>query len=500
MDEGDRGQGRDFTGFGDHRATRTKGGRHLPGHLQQRIVPRRDQHAHADGFAHHAADDGGVADVDEPVRLDGDEPGVVPENRCDVVDVDAALDQRLAGVPGFQLREGLLVPLEQIGDAAEQRGTFGHRCGGPSAVVERLPRGGDGIARVLGCGLVDDRGDASVGGVDDLASPTVGRMPPHTADQEIGFTIHIAHLVAEMGHYPLAALGDVLFDRSISQPGHAKRACLESAVSRTGLSGFASVTGAATPPSPPSMESSTGNTASSAGPVMRRKALRRAVRVEDGHLEGVGSEAAGIRAVAARLERVHGDLHRLGELGVLGVGLVELLDDRLGRTAHHHEVRFVGDRPVIGDAVELGSLRLAVVGHLGHAQFDLVGLGLFGEDPAEGLARTDVGQLAPADVAAVVGVAAGVGVLDAAPAQVVELVEPADGGEADPVVDLADLLQRPRRVLGNEQHAVGVGERDDAASPGNTLARELRSLAHRLFGRDEIRKAHDPSPRASALG
>ena len=191
MDEGDRGQGRDFTGFGDHRATRTEGGRHLPGHLQQRIVPRRDQHAYADGFAYNAADDCGVADVDEPIRFDGDEPRVVPENRCDVVDVDAALDQSLAGVPGFQLREGFLVSLQQIGDAAEQRGTFCHRCGGPIAVVERLSRRGDGIARVLRCGLVDDRGDASVGGVDDLARPPVGRMPPHTADQEIGFTIHI---------------------------------------------------------------------------------------------------------------------------------------------------------------------------------------------------------------------------------------------------------------------------------------------------------------------
>ena len=164
------------------------------------------------------------------------------------------------------------------------------------------------------------------------------------------------------------------------------------------------------------------------------------VRVEDRDLERVGPEAAGLRTVAPRLEGVDGDLHRLGELAVLRVGLVELLDDRFGRAAHHHEMRFVGDRPVIGDAVELGRLGLAEMCDLGHAQLDLVGLGLLGEDRAERL-RVHVRQLAAGDVTPVVGVAAGVGELDAAAPQVVELVEPADRGEPDPVVQLADLLQ-----------------------------------------------------------
>ncbi len=154
----------------------------------------------------------------------------------------------------------------------------------------------------------------------------------------------------------------------------------------------------------------------------------------------VGPEAAGVRTVAPRLEGVDGDLHRLGQLGVLGEGLVELLDDRLRRAAHHHEVGLVGDRAVIRDAVELGRLGLAVVGDLGHTQLDLVGLGLLGEDRAERL-RVHVGQLAAGDVTPVVGVTPGVRELNAPAAQVVELVEPADRGEPHPVVELADLLQ-----------------------------------------------------------
>ena len=100
-----------------------------------------------------------------------------------------------------------------------------------------------------------------------------------------------------------------------------------------------------------------------------------------------------------------------------------------------HEVRFVGDRAVVGDPVQLRRFGLAEVRHLGHAQLDLVGLGLLGEDRAERL-RVHVGQLAARHVATVVGVAAGVGELNAAAAQVVELVEPPDRGETHPVVQL----------------------------------------------------------------
>src|SRR4029077_2040724 len=120
------------------------------------------------------------------------------------------------------------------------------------------------------------------------------------------------------------------------------------------------------------------------------------------------------------------------------------------------------------------------------------------EDRAESLC-VHVGQLAARHIPAVVGVTAGVGELDATAAQVVELVEPADGREPDAVVELADLLQRPRRVLRNEQHAAGIRQRHHAAPAGDAFARELRTLAHRLLGRNEIWKAHESS-RASADG
>ena len=81
------------------------------------------------------------------------------------------------------------------------------------------------------------------------------------------------------------------------------------------------------------------------------------------------------------------------------------------------------------------------MGHFGDAQFDFVGLGLFGEDGSERLG-IDVCQLSARHITTVVGVSAGVGVLNSASTQAVEFVEAADGGEPDPVVDLADLLQR----------------------------------------------------------
>ena len=161
-------------------------------------------------------------------------------------------------------------------------------------------------------------------------------------------------------------------------------------------------------------------------------------------------------------------------------------------------MRLVGDRPVIGDAVHLRRLRFAVVGDLGDAQFDFVRLGLLGEDGSQRLG-VHIGELAAADVAPVVGIAARVGVLDAAAAQAVELVESAHRRETNTVVDLTDLLQRARRVLGHEQHAAGVGQRDHAAASGDSLARELGTLTHRLLRRDEIRKTHYAPARGASL-
>ncbi len=92
------------------------------------------------------------------------------------------------------------------------------------AVVEGFSRCGHGVARILWGSFVDHRGDAAVRGVDDLAGSAVGRVPPLSTDQEIRFTVHLAHLAlrsssatpsgTETGHYPLMELRDVMFGRN----------------------------------------------------------------------------------------------------------------------------------------------------------------------------------------------------------------------------------------------------------------------------------------------
>ena len=169
--------------------------------------------------------------------------------------------------------------------------------------------------------------------------------------------------------------------------------------------------------------------------------------VEDGHLQRCDAQRVVVAAVAAaRLQGVDRDVHCVGQIGVLGVRVLECGGDRLGRPAHHHEVRLVGDRPVVGDPVQLRRFGLAIVSDLGDAQLDLVRFGLFGEDGAQRL-RVHVGQLPSGHIAAIVGVAAGVGELNSAAAQIVELVEPADRGEADAVIKLTDFLSRTKHYF-----------------------------------------------------
>ena len=89
---------------------------------------------------------------------------------------------------------------------------------------------------------------------------------------------------------------------------------------------------------------------------------------------------------------------------------------------------------------------------------------------------------------------------DAGDAQLVELVVLADPGEGDAVVDLADLAQRGRRVLGADEDAVVVDDGDEAATPGDALAGVVGPVLHHLLGRDVERHAHDASPPASVRG
>jgi hypothetical protein len=122
------------------------------------------------------------ADVDGPALLGGGEVRVVPEHRRHVVDVDAALDERLARVERLDAGEVLLVALEQVRDAAQDTGPLRDRGGPPAAgVVERGAGGGDRRLDVVGTGLVDRLDDARVERVEHVGRPAGagGPLPVH---------------------------------------------------------------------------------------------------------------------------------------------------------------------------------------------------------------------------------------------------------------------------------------------------------------------------------
>ncbi len=89
---------------------------------------------------HDHAVDVGRARVHDPAgRLGGDQIGEVTEGVGHAVDVDAALLDGLARVPGLQQAQFLAVPDQEVGDAAQQRGPLGDGvCGqGPSSKAWR---------------------------------------------------------------------------------------------------------------------------------------------------------------------------------------------------------------------------------------------------------------------------------------------------------------------------------------------------------------------------
>ena len=152
----------------------------------------------------------------------------------------------------------------------------------------------------------------------------------------------------------------------------------------------------------------------------------------------------------------------------------------------HGEAVLVGDRALVGDVVQL----VLVLAQLGHQDLDLERLHLVGEDVAEVL-RVEVGQRTGVDVLAAVGVPLGVGVANTGHAELVVLVVLADAAEGDAVVDLADLVQRARRVLGDDGDADVVGRGDERAATGDALLGVLGPVLHHLLGRHVVRHAHD---------
>lgn len=111
----------------------------------------------------------GRTGVDDPAAaLVHHQVGEVPEGVGDVIDVDPALLQRLAGVPALDEGDLLAVALEQVGDPAEQRGALGDGGTGPVALVEGPAGGRDRRVGVLGTALGHQLERRRVGGVEDL--------------------------------------------------------------------------------------------------------------------------------------------------------------------------------------------------------------------------------------------------------------------------------------------------------------------------------------------
>ncbi len=225
-------------------------------------------------------------------------------------------------------------------------------------------------------------------------------------------------------------------------------------------------------------------------------ALLAAGPVQHGHLEVACRDVA--VAGLAVAQRRRGELEGLVAAQPLGVALLEVLRDGLGRTTHHGDVVLLDDLAVEGEPKDL--VVLGRVPDLRDEDLDLVGLlGARGEDRAQGLG-IGVGQAASGHVEPVVGVAAHVGEAHAGDPEVLELVVAPDRGEGDPVVDLTDLVQRRGGVLGDEQHAVGVPDHRDRTSPPDALAREVGPVLHHLLGRDVERHAHAGPPALDRTG
>jgi hypothetical protein len=187
-------------------------------------------------------------------------------------------------------------------------------------------------------------------------------------------------------------------------------------------------------------------------------------------------------------ERGERGAERLGQRHAVGEPLLEHRGDLLGRAAERHEARLVGDGAGPGDPVDLVGVRGDA--DLGDHDFDLEGLtGRFAEDRAQRL-RVPVRDAARRDVAAVELVAGHVGVRDAGLAQVLVLVVPADRGESDPVVELADLVQHAGRVGRDHQDAARVLQHHGTAAARDALARVVVLVAHYLLGRHVKRHGH----------
>ena len=199
--------------------------------------------------------------------------------------------------------------------------------------------------------------------------------------------------------------------------------------------------------------------------------------VQDGHFE-LGGRELGALAVALGGQRGQGGGERLGQRHVVGVVLLQRGGHLVRLAAEGHEAGLVGYRSVEGDPVDL--VVRGPGAHLGHHDLHLEGLRALGEDRAEGL-RVPVGDAARRHVVPVELVAGDVGVGDPGLTQVLVLVVAADRGEADPVVDLADLVQRAGRVRRHQEDPARVLQCHAAAAARDAFPRIVGLVPHGLF-------------------
>jgi hypothetical protein len=184
LDHPDRGQRRHLAGLDDDAVAGRKRGSHLPRDLEQRVVPWRDQSAHADWLIDDPAEGVRLGRGNDPAGFLVGEAGVVAEDGGHIIDVEPALPERLARVERLQAGDLLAVAHQEIRRAVEERAALAGWRPGPRAVVERPPCGPDRTLDVDIVGDVDLPNDAPVGRVDDRKRRAGRRADPLSIDEQ----------------------------------------------------------------------------------------------------------------------------------------------------------------------------------------------------------------------------------------------------------------------------------------------------------------------------
>ncbi len=185
-DEGDGGERREFAGFEHHGVACRQCGRDLPRDLQQRVVPGRDERAHAHRLVDDAADHAGVAGVDDAACFGVGEIRVVAEDVRDVVDVDPTFSQGLARVDALLPGDVFAVALQQLRHPPQEVTALAGGSRGPRALVEGTPGCGHGGVHIVRTGFGHGRHGAAVVGVEyGSAAVRRRRLGPGSVDVEV---------------------------------------------------------------------------------------------------------------------------------------------------------------------------------------------------------------------------------------------------------------------------------------------------------------------------